>query len=184
MALKQIRLVPGSFRERMIYLASAILCIIFAVLDQLTKFLVVKYIPMREHIRVIPGCFDLTYVTNDGAAWNMLSGKFYLLCAISLAAFVLLLVFFKKLADYWPERYFALFLILSGILGNSFDRFFRGGAVVDFLHCYIGKYAWPTFNVADSCICAGVFIFILSNLLRPENKGEGTKAETEEKNSK
>lgn len=172
MALKHVRLVPGSTRERMVYLASAILCIFFAVLDQLTKYLVVKYIPLREHIRIIPGCFDLTYVTNDGAAWNMLSGRFYLLSAISLTVFILLLVFFRKLADYWQERYYGLFLILSGILGNSFDRLFRGGEVVDFLHCYIGKYAWPTFNVADSCICIGVFIFILSNFLRPENKVE------------
>ena len=170
MLLKNERLVPKSRQERMILLYSALLCVFTAVLDQLTKYFVVKYIPMYRRIKVIPGFFDLTFVTNDGAAWNMLSGKFYLLCGISLVVFVLLLVFFRKLADGWKERYFALFLIASGIIGNSYDRLFRGGEVVDFLHCYIGKYAWPTFNVADSCICIGVFLFILSNLFRPENK--------------
>ncbi|MBR2364177.1 MAG: signal peptidase II [Lentisphaeria bacterium] len=174
MLLKRERLAAGSSCERKVFLYSVLVCIITAILDQVTKFLVVKYIPMREHIRVIPGCFDLTYVTNDGAAWNMLSGRFYLLCGISLAVFILLLFFFRKLADGWVERYYALFLIASGIIGNSIDRIFRGGEVVDFLHCYIGKYAWPTFNIADSCICTGVFIFILSNFIRPEKKEEET----------
>ena len=172
MSLKNVRLVSGSREERRTILLSAILCFFCALLDQFTKFLVVKYIPMREHIRIIPGFFDLTYVTNNGAAWNMLSGRFYLLSGISLAVFVLVLVFFRKLADFWIERYFALALILSGILGNSADRLFRGGEVVDFLHCYVGRYAWPTFNVADSCICIGVFLFIFSNLIRPEKKEE------------
>jgi signal peptidase II len=58
---------------------------------------------------------------------------------------------------------------MSGILGNSIDRVFRG-AVVDFLQFYIGKYVWPSFNVADSCICVGVFIYILSSLFRPDRK--------------
>lgn len=172
MRLKNERLAVGSSCEKKVIFRSAAVCIISAILDQLTKFLVVKYIPMREHIQVIPGFFDLTYVTNDGAAWNMLSGRFYLLCAISLVVFILLLLFFRKLAEGWTERYYALFLIASGIIGNSIDRFFRGGEVVDFLHCYIGRYAWPTFNVADSCICIGVFLFILSNLIRPEKKKE------------
>lgn len=169
---KNERLIRGSRQEKKILLFSISLCVIMALLDQISKFLVVKYIPMREHIQIIPGCFDLTYVTNDGAAWNMLSGKFLLLNGISFVVFILLLVFFRRLAEGWKERYFALFLIASGIIGNSFDRLFRGGEVVDFLHCYIGKYAWPTFNVADSCICIGVFLFILSNFIRPEEKKE------------
>ena len=65
-------------------------------------------------------------------------------------------------------------LLLSGIIGNSFDRFFRG-AVVDFLHVH-WKEVWhyPVFNVADIAICCGVGLYILSNLLRkkPESAGE------------
>ena len=95
MLLKNERLVPDSRQEKMILLYSVLLCVITAVLDQLTKYFVVKYIPMYRRIKVIPGFFDLTYVTNDGAAWNMLSGRFYLLCGISLVVFILLLVFFR-----------------------------------------------------------------------------------------
>ena len=178
MLLKNERLVRGSKQEKTVLLCSAFLCVITAVLDQLTKYLVVKNIPMYKRIKVIHGFFDLTYVTNDGAAWNMLAGRFYLLCGISFVVFILLFFFFRKLADGWKERYFALFLIVSGIIGNSIDRIFRGGEVVDFLHCYIGKYAWPTFNVADSCICIGVFLFIISNLFRPENKVEKDQEES------
>ena len=177
-----IPLSKGSPGEKKVLRGSFILAFIFLILDQLTTFCVVKYIPRREKITIIPGCFSLTFITNDGAAWNMLSGKFWLLTLISLCVFVLLVVFVRKLAEGWAERYYGIFLVLSGIAGNSIDRIFRGGEVVDFLHCYIGRYAWPTFNVADSCICVGVFLFIFSNLFRPEKKD--LKEEAVEKSGK
>jgi len=143
--------------------------IILLALDQLTKYWVVKEIPFGTRQTVIPGFFNLTHVTNTGAAWGILSGRYWLLLSISALVFLTAIWFMRTLTEGWTERYFAVFLILSGILGNSIDRIFRG-AVVDFLQFYIGKYAWPSFNIADSCICVGVFIYILSSLFRPERK--------------
>ena len=141
----------------------------FLILDQLTKYWVVKEIPFAARHPVIPGFFNLTYVTNTGAAWGILSGRYWLLLLISALVFAAAIWFLRPLTEGWKERYFAIFLVMSGILGNSIDRIFRG-AVVDFLQFYIGKYVWPSFNVADSCICVGVFIYILSTLIRPERK--------------
>ena len=73
------------------------------------------------------------------------------------------------MTDGWPERIYAIALIVSGIVGNSIDRIFRR-EVVDFLQFLFGKYQYPSFNIADSCICVGVFIFILSTILRPDRK--------------
>ena len=42
-------------------------------LDQVTKYLVQKRIPLYDVIPVIPGFFNLTYVRNKGAAFSLLS---------------------------------------------------------------------------------------------------------------
>ena len=73
----------------------------------------------------------------------------------------------------------ALFMVVSGILGNSIDRLWRH-EVVDFLDCYIGDKHWPAFNVADSAICVGIGIYILSLMLRPQKKEKMEKSEAAE----
>ena len=83
---------------------------------------------------------------------------------------MLITFFLKQICEGWTERYYALLLVMSGIIGNSVDRIFRG-AVVDFLRFHWqDKVEWPSFNIADSAICVGVFIFIISMLIRPEKK--------------
>ena len=54
----------------------------------------------------------------------------------------------------------ALALIIGGALGNVIDRALHG-YVVDFLDFYWGTWHFPAFNVADSCICVGVGIYII-----------------------
>ena len=164
------RIVPPP--ERRMFRAALLTGLFFLVLDQLTKYWVVKEIPFASRRIVIPGFFNLTYVTNTGAAWGILAGRYWLLLTVSAVVFIAAIWHLRTLTESWKERYFAIFLVMSGILGNSIDRIFRG-AVVDFLQFYIGKYVWPSFNVADSCICVGVFIYILSTLLRPERKTGG-----------
>ena len=155
--------------DRKTYLLALLNGLFFLILDQFTKYWVVKEIPFASRQVVIPGFFNLTYVTNTGAAWGILAGRYWLLLTISAAVFIAAVWFLRQLTDGWKERYYAVLLILSGILGNCIDRVFRG-AVVDFLQFYIGKFVWPSFNVADSCICIGVFIYILSTLIRPDRK--------------
>jgi signal peptidase II len=55
-------------------------------------------------------------------------------------------------------------LMLGGIVGNLVDRL-RLGYVVDFLDFYWGRHHFPAFNVADSAICTGVGLYILSQFL-------------------
>ena len=57
-----------------------------------------------------------------------------------------------------------LSLILGGAIGNLWDRV-TSHRVVDFLLFYIGKYQWPAFNVADSCICIGAGLLLLDTWL-------------------
>lgn len=149
-------------------LASAA-AVVFYLLDQLTKEMVVQSIPIGKMIPVIPGFFSLTHITNPGAAWGILAGRAWLLLAISIAAFAAIVFFLRHLSENYPERIFALLAVCSGIAGNCTDRIARG-EVVDFLLFYIGRYHWPAFNVADICISCGVFVFVLSSLFRPDRK--------------
>jgi signal peptidase II len=176
--LKQ--LITDSKAERKILGWSLLLCGFFVVADQITKIIVEREIAPGERIVIIPKFFDLIYVTNPGAAWGILAGKGWLLLGISIAVFIVFIVYLKRITEGWPERYFSVFLIISGIIGNSIDRIWRG-EVVDFLDFYVliqnKQYSWPAFNVADSCITVGVIIFIASSLLRPA-KSDANEKET------
>lgn len=161
------------------------LCLIVAVFDQITKDLVIDTIPKFTRKTVIPGFFDLTYVTNPGAGFSIMEGKGILLLTISMTLVIAMIIFFRFLCDGWRERYYACLLVIAGALGNSYDRIFRSsygkfcdGEVVDFLSFHLGDIewaVWPSFNVADISICVGVGLYILSSFIRPENKKDDAK---------
>lgn len=176
------RLVPNSKEEKKVLQQCLVIAGGLVILDHITKLLVIEKIPLYHSIPVIPNCFNLVYVTNKGAAWGMLSGYSWLLLTTSLVVFGLIIYFYRYLTEGWQERYYALAMIVSGIIGNSIDRVFRK-AVVDFLDFYIGASHWPAFNVADSAITVGVTIMIISNLFRPQKDTASDKSSTSKSHS-
>lgn len=133
------------------------------VLDQATKALVLKHLPLGESIPVIPGFFDLTHVHNPGGAFGFLSGmsaefRGLLFVAVSLLAVGLILYFYWQTPVRQRLLAVGLSLIFGGAVGNLVDRI-RFGIVVDFLDLYAGELHWPAFNIADSAITVGVLIF-------------------------
>ncbi len=141
------------------------LAVIFA-LDQYTKFLVRQNFDLYESVPVIKGFFNLTYITNKGAAFGFMSGadgpwigRFFIL--FSIFAIVLVIFIYREIEKDDKALKTALILILSGAVGNLADRFYAG-KVTDFLDFHIGSYHWPAFNVADSCITIGVIVIIAS----------------------
>ncbi len=55
-------------------------------------------------------------------------------------------------------------MILSGAIGNLWDRIFHHH-VRDFIDVHLGMgYHWPTFNIADSLICVGVGLVLYETL--------------------
>ena len=67
-------------------------------------------------------------------------------------------------------------LLCGGIAGNLTDRL-RFGHVIDFLDFHFGSYIYPTFNVADSAICVGVFLYIGWSLKQPAEDDKVPKAD-------
>ena len=50
-------------------------------------------------------------------------------------------------------------LIVSGAVGNLWDRLVYG-YVTDFLDFHAFGWHWPSFNVADICICVGAVLLM------------------------
>lgn len=134
-------------------------------LDQLTKYLVQTYIYPRQQIPVISGFFDLVYVTNTGAAWGMFHDSNMFFIALSIFALIVIAFLGRQNGFGQPLPQVGFSLLIAGILGNLTDRFVHHH-VIDFLQFDLhvpGANPWPSFNVADSCICVTVGCFLLSS---------------------
>lgn len=136
------------------------------VLDQITKYLVVKRFHLHESLTVIQGFFNLTYVRNKGAAFGILSGshgawRSFFFISVAFAALAAIVMLIKKSED--RLSIIAFSLIAGGAVGNLIDRI-RFGAVVDFIEWYYRSYHWPTFNIADSAISVGVGLLAVEML--------------------
>jgi signal peptidase II len=108
----------------------------------------------------------LTVVYNDGAAWSLLAGHRFLLTALAPGTLLLGIFFRRYLGLNRAINRFSLGLIAGGICGNFLDRL-RTGYVVDFIDVRLPFYRWPTFNVADSALCLGAFLFLVANQRPP-----------------
>ena len=168
---------PHSRSERKIIVFSVIIAGLLLLADQITKVLIDHNFKLGESVLVVNNFFSFTYVTNKGAAWGILSGYGWLLLLVALIVMVAIISFMRWLTEGFNERYLALSMIVSGIIGNSIDRIWRG-EVIDFLDLHIGNYHWPpVFNIADSSICIGVCIFFLSNIIRVTKQQKETTGE-------
>lgn len=135
------------------------------IVDQLTKFLVVKYMTLGQSISVIDNFLYITSHRNEGAAWGILQGKMIFFYVVTLVVIGLVILWIRKL-DIKKEKLLviALSLILGGALGNFIDRVMYQH-VVDFINTYILGYDFPIFNIADSALCIGVFLMAVDAIL-------------------
>lgn len=143
--------------------------VLVVVLDQLSKIWVVHHFILYESREIIPGFFNLIYLTNTGAAFGLFAGHpswLRQVFFIGVAVIALSAIFFihRKIKDISRWYTVSLALIGGGAVGNLLDRI-RLGSVVDFLDFYIGSHHWPAFNVADSAITVGVAIILLTNVI-------------------
>ncbi len=133
-------------------------------IDQVTKAVVVRSFLHHEQSEVIPGFFNLVRVHNTGIAFGQFnegSSANIIFTFIAVCALVAILIFWRR--GHFPGKLngTAVALLLSGILGNLTDRLWHG-YVVDFLDFHIGQHHWPSFNVADSCICIAAGLLLIA----------------------
>ncbi len=141
-----------------------VIAVIIIVADQMTKYLISNSIPLNGSETIIPGFLDLVHVRNAGAAFGVFADKTgiisrFALSGISLIALIVIawIVTFQHL-DRYSIVGFALFF--GGAAGNFLDRLLLG-EVTDFIDVYLGTLHWPAFNLADSALTVGAFIFCI-----------------------
>ena len=153
---------------------------------------------------VIENVFHLVRVHNQGVAFGFGNGTAWapiVFLFVPLVALTMIRIFWKKGVFHHPLSRIAVALLVCGIFGNLTDRLVQGflleeyqaagiwqrlseGYVVDFIAIKLPLYAklvpfsqgwWPTFNVADSCICVAATLLFIGGLRDEKN---AKKAET------
>lgn len=126
--------------------------------DQALKAYVVSHLALGQTVQAWPGLFSLTYLKNNGAAWNILPGRMVLFYLISIVAICLVLYYLFKDGKKSALFSVGLALTLGGILGNLIDRIHLHYVVdmiqLDFINFNI-------FNIADSAITVGIIIIFI-----------------------
>ncbi len=153
--------------KKILYL---ILPIIYILLDQITKLLIIKNIPYHSFIK-LNDYFSIVNVGNTGVAFSMFqNNNIFFIVLVSLVLIYVIFFLVKDNKDFTKLQINSFLLIVSGGIGNLIDRIFRG-AVVDFIDIgYKNVYRWPAFNIADSCVCVGVTLIIISILFFSKKK--------------
>lgn len=136
-----------------------ILVSIILLIDQISKYIIVKNIPVGKSVSVISNFFNLSTYYNTGAAYGMFNNHTSLIIIISLLVLAFLIIELIKSKESKMQM-FSYCLIIGGLLGNLIDRIFLG-YVRDFFHFILFSHDCAIFNVADSCIVIGAFLLII-----------------------
>ncbi|GHT49405.1 lipoprotein signal peptidase [Endomicrobiia bacterium] len=140
-----------------------LLGVIVIILDQVTKFLISRFVSYGSSIKIVPflNFFNITSVTNTGMSFGMFKDKNSLFSVvIPLFLLGLSLLVYKNRNKINKIQQYAFCLVIAGGLGNLVDRLSRG-AVVDFLDFGINSLRWPSFNIADSSNCIAMFLIFV-----------------------
>jgi len=159
---RQIALSLPDFKSHLIFWSITISGL---TLDLWTKMAVFNWLKPNETFPVIDGFLQLRTAINNGAAFNLFAGKPFFLAIISIIAIVGIIIIFIFSGGMHKLIHIALGLFAAGVCGNLYDRLFEDGFVRDFIDVYWGTYHWPTFNVADSLLCIGVGLLIITTFL-------------------
>ena len=118
-----------------------------------------KEISPHEPVEIVPGFLQLKASVNAGSLWGLFKEYPTVLLVVTVCIFVVLLGMAFSGWGRGLGMQVALGLFSAGAIGNLADRVVYGRGR-DFIDVYVGSKHWPTFNIADSCICVGAVIFL------------------------
>lgn len=163
------------------------------IIDQVSKALVVKYIPLwtfpnsPDRVRIFGDFLCFIHVRNLGAGFSFgadFVGFWRILVIFILPILVMLLVLYLVLGGmekcgFKKNQVWFFSVVLAGGVGTLIDRICRPLGVVDFIsvkfYGFLGFEYWPTFNVSDSCVVVGVIALIISFLCDTIRNGKKSK---------
>lgn len=176
----EVQFKPSSKAKKLIPL---ILMVLVIILDQLTKYLIVKNIPINTIGAQFFGDFlRIIHVSNPGIAFSIghgwsLAARGILFRLVPLIVLIVVLGVYFRNDDFTQLQRWAIAGVVGGGFGNLIDRFFRAEGVVDFIdvkfYGLFGLERWPTFNVADSAVVVCGILLIISFAVTIKTKKAG-----------
>jgi signal peptidase II len=130
-------------------------CGIVVAVDQGTKALATSSVDRGDRVELLP-FLHLANVRNEGVAFGLGGDISAALIGATILVLLGLLVFLARRSRSGWLVWLPAALLVGGALGNLADRV-RDGAVIDFIDLPL----WPTFNLADVAIIAGVLLLLL-----------------------
>lgn len=140
--------------------------------------------------------FHILRIHNTGVAFGLGNGTAwapFIFLGVQVAALIVLTLLYRRNFFFNRMLKVAWACIMAGVLGNMTDRLVQGfflpgaenkgffanlinGYVVDFLdfsfpwiatETFPDGYHWPSFNVADSCVCVAAGLFLIASFMAP-----------------
>ena len=149
-----------------------ILIIFFIILlDRITKILILNIAEETGEVDIyINSFFNLYLVWNKGIGFGLLSfDQEHIYNSITILIILInFIIIYLIYLEKGIKTYFLL-AILSGSLGNLFDRIYYN-AVPDFMDLNYKGFHWFIFNVADIFITLGIICLILAEIINYKKK--------------
>ena len=160
----RIHLEPSDARVRSKFAFFGMTFPLIMVLDIWTKRWALDALSIRSS-ELFGGLVPLTLAYNKGAAFGLSLGEDsrWFFVPVTFIALVLLGVLFKEAAKNDYLRIMSITLVVSGAVGNLYDRVRWDMGVVDFLGPVdLGFWLFPIFNIADMAITCGAVLLAIS----------------------
>ncbi len=144
-----------SNKKKLLFL---LISIAILIIDQWSKKLVTSSMYLGESQRILGDIIKITYIRNPNSVFGLNIGGPIISTILTVIAFIFVIYLFiiaKK-----PLFLTSISFIIGGALGNLMDRVFYM-EVVDFIEIGVGKFRWPTFNVADSFVTIGIILVVI-----------------------
>jgi len=158
-----------SFLKKNIYSLSLILFLFLV--DRISKYLILNIFKTSDEPNIIITSFlKFELIWNNGIAFGLLpfEESLYYNSLTAIIVVITIILFFLMVKSANVEK-FGFCLIIGGSFGNIFDRL-SYSSVIDFIDFNLGNFHWFIFNVADIFISTGVFILIMFELLKKNEK--------------
>ena len=140
-------------------------------LDRITKILILNIAEETGEVDIyINSFFNLYLVWNQGIGFGLLSfDQEHIYNSITILIILInFIIIYLIYLEKGIKTYFLL-AILSGSLGNLFDRIYYN-AVPDFMDLNYKGFHWFIFNVADIFITLGIICLILAEIINYKKK--------------
>ena len=135
-----------------------VIIILGIILDRVTKIYALNNLAEKKDLIIIKDFFQFSYLENRGAAFGIFQNRVIFLTLFTCILISAMIFYLYKNRKSSKLLAISLSMVISGAIGNLFDRVYYK-YVVDFilLH-YKDVYYYPTFNVADILVVVGTVL--------------------------